>query len=171
MSKCNLQKFPKLCSQLPGSCFYSLAPECVLSTRESSYNMSLIVWEHNKPKDPSRLYTMCVYIELVCSQRSCIHRKTCVSMLEVIRVRACEPVGACVCIHVCVPVHMHMCVFHVKPATEKGVLMNCLTPTVQYQQLAVLRVLLIPYPTTSKARTFKVVCKHSRMNFQRRILF
>jgi hypothetical protein len=75
----------------------------------------------------------------------------------------------------CVPAHMHMCVFHfkthVKSATAKGGLMNWFTPSVQHQQLAVLRVLLIPYPTTSKSRMYKVVCKDLRMNLQRRSLF
>lgn len=111
MSKCNLQKFPKLCSQLPGSCFYSLAPECVLSTRESSYNMSLIVWEHNKPKDPSRLYTyVCLYWACMLSKE--LHTQ------KDLRFNAggnpCPSTWACGCLRmhtcVCSCAHAYVCV-------------------------------------------------------------
>lgn len=106
------ESFLNFVAQLPGSCFYSPAPECAISTRESSYNTGLIIWEHI-PKDwtyTADYIAMSIYSEHVYTQGSCRHRKKnlcfsrggnlCLSMwaCECLCMRTCVFLRTCICV-------------------------------------------------------------------------
>lgn len=168
MSKCNLRKFPKLCSITSRFVvFHSLAPGCIISTRESNYSMGLAIWVR-MPEDTSGLCTwVCLCWAGVHSRELHVQKNLPVQVIRCLGLWVCKCpcVRTYTCVSKCVRVSFQSSRQICNNEGDSG---ERLCTAARCQQPAVLRVLRIPYIFPSKSQG--IAYKDSRMNLQRTVL-